>query len=108
MLGPTCLDAARFPTIHFVSAAVGDVGPHGTTGRDVMLRGHLTLHGVTGPVTLLVHVDVAGDRLEATGRATLRQTDFGITPISKAGVVKVKDEVAIVFRIRGTAVGPGG
>ncbi|HLK94075.1 MAG TPA: YceI family protein [Polyangia bacterium] len=107
MLGPACLDAARFPTIHFVSTVVGDGGAHGTTGRDLMVRGDLTLHGATRPFTVRVSVDVAGDRLEATGQATLRQTDFGITPISKAGVVKVKDEVVIVWRIRGAAVGPG-
>ena len=46
---------------------------------------------------------ITGDRLVASGRTTLRQTDFGITPISKAGVVKVRDEIAVDWRIQGSA-----
>jgi polyisoprenoid-binding protein YceI len=102
MVGPTCLDAGRFPTIRFVSTAVADAGG-GAGGRDLALHGELTLHGVTRPLALRVRLEQTGDRLEATGKTTLRQTDFGITPISKAGVVKVKDELTIVWRFRGTA-----
>jgi polyisoprenoid-binding protein YceI len=98
MVGATCLDAARFPTIRFVSKSVAAAGPN---GGDLALRGELTLHGVTRPLTLRVHLEVTGQTLEATGTTTLKQTDFGITPISKAGVVKVKDELALSWRIRG-------
>jgi polyisoprenoid-binding protein YceI len=98
MVGATCLDAARFPTIRFVSKAVAAAGPN---GGDLALRGELTLHGVTRPLTLRVHLEVTGQTLEATGTTTLKQTDFGITPISKAGVVKVKDELTLSWRIRG-------
>lgn len=103
MVGPGCLDAGRFPTVRFVSTSVAEAGGATANGRDLELRGELTLHGVRRPLTLRVHLQVTGDRLEATGRTTLRQTDFGITPISKAGVVKVKDELAIEWQIRGTA-----
>lgn len=103
MVGPTCLDAGRFPTIRFVSTGVAGAGAAGARGGDLVLRGQLTLHGVTRPLTLQVHLAVAGDHLEATGKTTLRQTDFGITPISKAGVVKVKDELTVVWRFHGTA-----
>jgi hypothetical protein len=37
--------------------------------------------------------------LTATGRFAIRQTDFGIKPISVGGVVKVKDELTIIFTI---------
>jgi polyisoprenoid-binding protein YceI len=103
MVGPTCLDAGRFPTIRFVTTGVVSESAAGAGGGDLTLRGDLTLHGVTRPLALHVHLESTGDELEATGRTTLRQTDFGITPFSKAGVVKVKDELAIVWRIRGTA-----
>src|SRR5580698_2393917 len=102
MLGPTCLDAGRFPTIRFVSGAVADAGAD-AKGRDLTLRGELTLHGVKRAVAMRVHLELTGAELAATGRTTLRQTDFGITPISKAGVVKVKDELEIVWRIRSVA-----
>jgi polyisoprenoid-binding protein YceI len=103
MVGSDCLDAGRFPTIRFVTTSVAEVGAAGPNGRDLTLRGELTLHGVTRPLALQVHLEGAGEALIATGRTSLRQTDFGITPISKAGVVKVKDEIAIVWRIRGAA-----
>jgi polyisoprenoid-binding protein YceI len=101
MAGPTCLDAGRFPTIRFVSKSVAAAGAAGPNGGDLALRGELTLHGVTRPLTVRVHLDVSGQTLEATGTTTLRQTDFGIAPISKAGVVKVKDELTLSWRILG-------
>ena len=103
MVGPTCLDAGRFPTIRFVSRSIAAAGPLGANGGDLALRGELTLHGVTRPLAVRVHVEVSGQTLEATGTTTLRQTDFGITPISKAGVVKVKDELTLAWRISGRA-----
>ena len=103
MVGPTCLDAGRFPTVRFVSRSVAATGAAGSNGGDLALRGELTLHGVTRPLTVHVHLDVTGQTLEATGTTTLQQTDFGITPISKAGVVKVKDELTLSWRIRGRA-----
>ncbi len=101
MVGATCLDAGRFPTIRFVSTSVAAAGAAGPNGGDLALRGELTLHGITRPLTLRVHLEVSGQTLEATGTTTLKQTDFGITPISKAGVVKVKDELTLSWRIRG-------
>jgi polyisoprenoid-binding protein YceI len=111
MVGADCLDTRRFPTVRFVATSVAPAGGVGAgmgpalgpSGGDLSLRGELTLHGVTRPLTLRVHLEVKGDTLEATGRTTLRQTDFGITPISKAGVVKVKDEIALEWRVRGVA-----
>ena len=40
-----------------------------------------------------------GRDLTATGKFTIKQTDFGIKPISIGGVVKVKDELNITFTI---------
>jgi polyisoprenoid-binding protein YceI len=61
-----------------------------------LVRGELTLHGQTHVVTLNVAVDQGRYR----GSASLKQTDFGMSPISVAGgAVKVKDEVKIDFDI---------
>jgi len=55
---------------------------------------------VTRPITLPVHVEVSGDTLTASGKAVLRHDQFGMQPVSVAGgSVKVKNEIAIDYRI---------
>jgi hypothetical protein len=54
----------------------------------------LTLHGVTKPIALSVNRN--GDAY--VGHAPIKQTCFGIKPISVGGgVIKVKNEVEIDF-----------
>jgi polyisoprenoid-binding protein YceI len=98
MLGPEVLDAPRHPGIHFLSTSVT------TSRRDgdavlLDLHGKLSIHGVTREVTVPVRVTFDADRLKVSGSTKLRQTDFGIKPISKAGVVKVKDELDVSWRV---------
>lgn len=93
MQGPQVLDVARFPDIKFSSTSIEPSGAGKWT-----VRGNLTLHGRTRPVT----IGVQGEKGHYTGSAALKQTDFGITPISIAGgSVKVKDEVRVEFEIFG-------
>ena len=98
MLGPKVLDAARFPAIAFASTAVAGTRS-GPGAYRLTVRGSLTLHGVTRPVTLPLAVEAGADGLKATGRMAVRQSDYGIDPVSVAGVVKVKDELAIEYTI---------
>ena len=91
MDGPQVLDGSRFPEISFQSTAVEKIGANHWT-----IRGSLTLHGQTHPVA----VQVALRDGHYLGSATLKQSDFGIAPVSIAGgTVKVKDEVKIEFDI---------
>jgi polyisoprenoid-binding protein YceI len=100
MVGARCLEVSRYPTIRFVSNAVA--GEPTAPGRyDLQIRGNLTLHGVSRPLPVSLRVDIDGDRLTATGRTVIRQTNFGIEPIKIAGVVKVKDEVALEWTLVG-------
>lgn len=89
MVGPDCLNVRRFPEIRFLSRKIA-AKDSGSDGLEVTVRGTLTLHGVSREVTLPVQVTVGNDLLSATGTLALNQTDFGIKPISVAGVVKVK------------------
>jgi polyisoprenoid-binding protein YceI len=85
------LDVQRFPEIRFVSTAITP-----QDGSRYQVRGDLTLHGVTKPVELLL--TFSNDRYR--GSVKLKQTDFGIAPVSIAGgTVKVKDVIEIVFEI---------
>jgi polyisoprenoid-binding protein YceI len=99
MLGPKVLDVVRFDTIEFTSrTVVGRALPDGVF--DLRLEGDLALHGVTRPVTVPVRVRRAADgTLSAEGTAVVRQTDFGIKPVSVAGVVNVKNDLGLTFHV---------
>lgn len=98
MLGPKVLDAQRFPAIVFRSTGVKGRALDGG-GYELEVEGALELHGVKRPLTLPLRVELSQGTLSASGSTRLRQSQFGIKPVSVAGVVKVKDELAIAFRI---------
>jgi polyisoprenoid-binding protein YceI len=62
-LAPDMLASRRYPTIHFIGAC-----------RAAGITGVITMHGVSRPLTLLLHRTSAG----LTAIATLRRQDFGI------------------------------
>jgi len=102
MVGPELLDVAHFPWVTFRSTEI--------EGREVarglyelQVTGELTLHGVARSTIVPMRVEVSGDTLMATGSLVIRHTDFGLTPVSVAGVVKVKNEIAIDFKIEAAA-----
>ncbi len=105
MLGPDVLDSAHYPLIQFTSTSV----KAGKTGH-WSVAGNLKLHGALRPVTLEVsepadEVSAAGGHTKVRhyqGTTTLKQSLFGIKPVSVAGgTVKVKDELKIDFDIVG-------
>jgi polyisoprenoid-binding protein YceI len=85
------LESAKFPEIEFRSSKVSK-----TAANEWKVTGTLRLHGTAK----LVQVPVELQDDAYVGRVKIKQTDFGITPIKVAGgLVKVKDELAIEFRI---------
>jgi polyisoprenoid-binding protein YceI len=64
------------------------------------LDGKFTLHGVTRNLKLIAEVTEATQRNHLRASFTIKQTDFGITPYSKAfGAVGVTDELKIYGEI---------
>lgn len=91
MLGPQVLDADRFPEIRFQST---EIEPR--LLEHWIVHGNLTLHGRERPVS----VEVVRKEDRYRGSVPLKQTDFGMKPVTVAGgTVKVKDEVKIEFEI---------
>jgi polyisoprenoid-binding protein YceI len=91
MLGPQVLDSTRFPEIRFESAKIEAKGQNRW-----IVNGNLTLHGQSHPITFDV---VLTDKVYR-GTAIIKQTAFGMTPVTVAGgSVKVKDEVKVEFSI---------
>jgi hypothetical protein len=85
------LEIAKYPQIIFRSSRVETAG---TSQWNV--DGMLSLHGVSKPVRLAVKR--MGEAYAA--HTVLKQTDFGIQPVSVGGgLVKVKNEVEIDFQI---------
>ena len=66
----------------------------------VALHGELTLHGVTHTLPVSARVMIENDSLRATGEFSVRQSEYGITPVSAAGgAIRVKDELKCSFNI---------
>ena len=85
------LESSVYPEIVFQSTHVQHKGDNAWK-----VSGDMTLHGVTKLLTL----DVAREGGAYAGTVRIKQTDFGIQPIKiGGGVVKVKDELEISFRV---------
>jgi polyisoprenoid-binding protein YceI len=100
MAGTQVLDVQRYPTIAFASTSVAFKAHTGGT-LDVMVTGQLTIRGVAHEITVPVSVRLDGGTLTATGRFPVKQTEYGMKPVSVGGVVSVKDIVNISFTIVG-------
>jgi polyisoprenoid-binding protein YceI len=102
MNGEKVLDVAHHPRITFESTGVTLKSRRGTV-LDVIVAGALAIRGVSQTVSVPVRVEIAEGALTATGRFTVKQSAFGIKPISVGGVVAVKDTLDIEFSVAATA-----
>jgi polyisoprenoid-binding protein YceI len=98
MLSAKNLDAQGHPTIQFRSTSAEMKG-----NNVLVVSGALTVRGRTMPVSFTVKMEPLADRgYVCSGIVPLKQTTFGISPESVAGVIRVKDEVSVHFLIRGS------
>jgi polyisoprenoid-binding protein YceI len=85
------LETSKFPEISFQSTRVQPSG-----ADQWKVEGNLALHGVTKLITLVVKRSNGA----YIGHTTLKQTDFGIKPVSVGGgMVRVKNEIEIDFEV---------
>lgn len=94
LASPMFFDAAKFPTMRFRSTGIEP------RGEAALVRGELTLHGVTKPVEMEVLFHGAGTnpgRKTATigfeGRAHIKRSEFGVT----YGLPAISDEVTVII-----------
>ena len=93
------LETGKFPEIVFESTSIVVTTP-ASGPRQAQVSGRLSLHGVSRELTMPVGVAVMGTMLRANSEFVIRQTDFGITPVSVAGgALKVKDDLQCAFDI---------
>jgi polyisoprenoid-binding protein YceI len=97
MLSDKVLDVAKYPTIVFRSRQI-EIQKRRGGQLSLRVLGVLTLHGVTHEIEGPVDVTLSSDRLSGTGTVIVKQTNFGIEPVSAGlGTVKVKDEVSVRY-----------
>lgn len=96
--GSEVLDAIRYREIHFTASGL-ELAPGQPAGSfQGVLAGTLSLHGRERrlPVRLVATAEGVGWRV--VGKASFKQSDFGIEPYSGfLGTIAVKDEVNVDF-----------
>jgi polyisoprenoid-binding protein YceI len=95
------LEIARFPEIIF-EASNPSLSKGGEGFYSAIITGKLTIRGGTQSQQITAQVSVTGDQLRANGEFTVRQSGFGIKPVSVAGgTLKIKDDVKVMFDLVG-------
>jgi polyisoprenoid-binding protein YceI len=91
------LDVSRFPEIVF-EASNPSMSKGGEGYYWANLTGKLTIRGITQPQQITAQISVTDSQLRANGELTVRQSSFGIKPVSVAGgTLKIKDDVKVTF-----------
>jgi hypothetical protein len=86
------LEAERHPVVLLHAERV--------RGKDGVLRLTVTLHGIERTIETPVVIEQGRASVTASGEMRLRQTDFGITPMSvMGGAMVVQDTMELRFRI---------
>jgi polyisoprenoid-binding protein YceI len=97
MLGASVLDVRRYPTATFIVNSARPLDRKTEDGHDVYeLEGKFTLHGTTRPLKISVGTVEKDGLINIRGSFAILQTQYGITPYSKAlGAVGVSDKLTI-------------
>jgi polyisoprenoid-binding protein YceI len=92
------LDTERFPEIIYECSRV--TGSGSGDRYWVVLNGELTLRGITRMLPVTARLALNGNTLRASGEFLVKQSDFGIAPVTAAGgAIKVKDELKFTFEV---------
>lgn len=93
------LQVSRFPDAVFESKQV-IVQKDGAALVGARASGELCFHGVTQGVSVEARTTQTGTLLRLAGEFSLRQSDYGIKPVSfAAGTLRLKDEVKFKYEL---------
>jgi polyisoprenoid-binding protein YceI len=93
------LEVEHFPTTVYESKEIRVEKP-GNGSVLARVNGELSFHGVTQSLSLIARVVDMGSMLRIFGDFAVRQSDFGIKPVSfAAGTLRLKDELKFKFEL---------
>ncbi len=97
MRGPDVLDVTRFPTATFVIKQVAKLDKLSRRNLpQYQLTGDFTLHGATRPIQIVAEAEDQNGWTHLMGGFTMLQSQFGITPFTKAfGAIGVSDQLSV-------------
>lgn len=94
MLRASMLDGERYPDIHIRAVSVQGEPTAPTVIAAIRIKDQ------TRQVSMPVRLTIGASTLRAAGTFEIRQTDFGITPLSVAlGALQVQDTIRIKFEL---------
>ena len=93
------LESASYPMATFIPTSIEGLPAVGEEGVDYPLKitGDLTVKETTQQVTLDATIRLEGNVLTGTATTTLLMSDFGVGPISIAGILETQDEVKLTL-----------
>lgn len=99
------LESARYPLATFVPSQISGLPETYQQGEQITFQvsGDLTIRETTQPATFDVIMQIDGDTLSGEAKSTILMSDYGIGPISIAGILKTEDEINLTFTF---AAGP--
>lgn len=94
------LETSRYPTASFVTAFDTTVPPAALRApQPVILRGILTLHGISRTLALPVSAGLVSGRIVVDGELEVMLGDWGIKPPHVAGLVTVDAKATMRFHL---------
>ena len=97
LMNESVLDVEHFPTVEYKSKAI-TVEKQANDLLRANAAGELSFHGVMQPLSLDARIMNLGPILRISGQFSLRQSDYGIKPVSFAGgTLRLKDELKFNF-----------
>jgi polyisoprenoid-binding protein YceI len=91
------LESSKYPLAIFTPTSVDGMPKSYTDGQSYSFKvtGNLTAHNVTKPVTFAVTASLSGTTLSGTASTTIKMSDFGVGPITLAGMLQTQDDVKL-------------
>jgi polyisoprenoid-binding protein YceI len=93
------LESSKYPLATFAPTSFVGLPNSYTDGQSYSFKvtGDMTVHNVTKPVTFDVTASLSGNTLSGSATANINMSDFGVGPITLAGMIQTEDAVKLTL-----------